>query len=162
MATRHPLISINTSSIPFFIPHLHTMVPFWFVGSSSLLLGVSGVAATGGFPPVTSPPGACGLLPADASCATVFEQCVNTLVRCQSPTDCDIDELISSHSKTKLIRTVMKPASRRPHVIQAIPIHSFLTFTAVFLALLEIRLGAQTFLASMFRCVISFFLVSIL
>ncbi|KAK2464916.1 hypothetical protein APHAL10511_002992 [Amanita phalloides] len=49
------------------------------VGLSSLLLGVTGVAATGGFPPVTAPPGACGLLPADASCATVFEQCVNTL-----------------------------------------------------------------------------------
>lgn len=55
------------------------MVSFWVVGLTSLLLSATNVVATGGFPPVTSPPGACGLFPADASCATVFEACVNTL-----------------------------------------------------------------------------------
>ncbi|KAF8638151.1 hypothetical protein AX17_002408 [Amanita inopinata Kibby_2008] len=49
------------------------------VGFASVVLGAVSVGATGGFPPVTSPPGACGLDPADASCATVFEACVSTL-----------------------------------------------------------------------------------
>ena len=59
------------------------MVPSWLLALSVLLLSITGVAATGGFPPVVAPPGACGLEPADASCATVFGQCVNTLVRIQ-------------------------------------------------------------------------------
>ncbi|KAF8635168.1 hypothetical protein AX15_000504 [Amanita polypyramis BW_CC] len=65
-------------------PYPLAMISFWSVALPPLLISVAGVAATGGFPPVTSPPGACGLFPADASCATVFEACVNTL---QNKTD---------------------------------------------------------------------------
>ncbi|KAF8337130.1 hypothetical protein F5887DRAFT_1244519 [Amanita rubescens] len=55
------------------------MVPSWFLALSALLVSITDVAATGGFPPVVAPPGACGVEPADASCATVFLECVNTL-----------------------------------------------------------------------------------
>ncbi|KAF8337671.1 hypothetical protein F5887DRAFT_1240371 [Amanita rubescens] len=61
------------------------MVPSWLLALSTLLLSIISVAATGGFPPVVSPPGACGLDPADASCATVFDQCVNTLQNKSDP-----------------------------------------------------------------------------
>ncbi len=60
------------------------MVPSWLLTLATLVLSITTVAATGGFPPVVSPPGACGLDPADASCATVFDQCVNTLVGIQT------------------------------------------------------------------------------
>ncbi|PFH47262.1 hypothetical protein AMATHDRAFT_152540 [Amanita thiersii Skay4041] len=46
------------------------------LGLSATLLGATSVLATGGFPPVTSPPGACGPTPADASCTAVFLACV--------------------------------------------------------------------------------------
>ncbi|KAF8626792.1 hypothetical protein AX17_006451 [Amanita inopinata Kibby_2008] len=61
-----------------FIPQSMLLSPS-IAGLASIVLGAVGVAATGGFAPVVSPPGACGLHPADASCDAVFEGCVDTL-----------------------------------------------------------------------------------
>ncbi|KAM6499070.1 hypothetical protein JOM56_004578 [Amanita muscaria] len=55
------------------------MISSWVVGSTYLLLSATSVVATGGFTPASSAPGPCGWFPADASCSTVFQACVNTL-----------------------------------------------------------------------------------
>jgi hypothetical protein len=67
------------------------MVLSWLLALSALPLSITGVAATGGFPPVVAPPGACGLDPADASCAAVFDQCVTTFVVVRIPTQLRIN-----------------------------------------------------------------------
>ena len=61
------------------LSHL-SMALNWFGTLIFLALSIEHVAATGGFPPINGPPGACGLLPADASCTAVFLACVNMLV----------------------------------------------------------------------------------
>ncbi|KAM6500237.1 hypothetical protein JOM56_003251 [Amanita muscaria] len=61
------------------------MVSDMFFAFTLIASNLYAVAATGGFPPVTGPPGACGLLPADASCAAVFLGCVKTLKNKSDP-----------------------------------------------------------------------------
>ncbi|KAF4575170.1 hypothetical protein EYR40_005099 [Pleurotus pulmonarius] len=66
--------------------------PNSLVATLSIALGLitTPVIAAGGFPPINSPPGACGILPADASCEALFTACVESRPPPTDPFSSDI------------------------------------------------------------------------